>query len=209
MNDRTIDMAEALMLCTNAHERLLRSCRRLSDDQVQGATLLPGWTKGHLITHLARNADAHARRVEGALLGRDVPKYAGGSRQRRDEIEAGAHRPAMVLCDDLEASQRRLERAFSSADAAGWPNAGFRGAGSYEVVEIPMHRIREVEMHHVDLDTGYEVADWPERYVAWELSILLASVPGRLASIGDMRRMVAWLSGRVASLESSVLAPWG
>lgn len=66
----------------------------LSDDDMRSASALPGWSLGHVLTHLARNADAHARRLAGALVGQDVPKYGPGQDQRAGEIESGAGRPA-------------------------------------------------------------------------------------------------------------------
>ena len=40
-----------------ATERLLATATALGDAQVREASLLPGWTRGHVLTHLARNAD--------------------------------------------------------------------------------------------------------------------------------------------------------
>ena len=59
-----------------------------------------------------------------------------------------------------------------------------------------MRRLREVEVHHVDLGLGYEPSDWPEDYVAWELPMLLATAPTRVHRTDDVRALVAWLSGR-------------
>ena len=42
------------------------------------ATLLPEWSVGHVMTHLARNAEAMVRRVEAATRGEVIDQYAGG-----------------------------------------------------------------------------------------------------------------------------------
>ena len=65
---------------------------------------------------------------------------------------------------------------------------------------MPLHRWREVELHHVDLGLGYTPADWPEAYVERELAISLALLPERLDGSGQ-RQMLAWLVGRAATTE--------
>lgn len=197
----------AAELCREAHERLLRGVEKLTDTDVRAASLLPGWTVGHVLTHVARNADSHARRITGALNGLDVPKYLGGSEQREAEIEAGAGRPSGELIADLEASESRLEQVFDRYAAAGWPNGHFLGGSDYRAVACPAHRLREIEIHHVDLGLGYTPADWPEEYVAWDLQTLLERAAERLAS-DDRRKFMAWLSGRGPLDPETRLAPW-
>jgi maleylpyruvate isomerase len=192
-----------------AHQRLLADVSDLSDSQVRAASRLSGWSVGHVLTHLARNADAHARRIEGALRGEDVPKYPGGAAQRENEIEAGASRPVKVIVEDLVATSARLDALFVESVEAGWPNGHARGSGGYGPRACPAHRLREVEMHHVDLGLGYEPQHWPEEYVAWDLHLLLATVPARLARDDQRRSLMAWLAGRGELPVDIRLAPWG
>lgn len=132
-----------------------------------------------------------------------------GAQQREEEIEAGAARGADEIIHDLESSQDRLERLFAAAEAAGWSNAHFRGGGGYGVGGCPAHRLREVEMHHVDLGLRYSSSDWPAEYVEWELPVLLTTVPERLPSLRDRRTVLAWLAGRGPSTPGPALTPWG
>ncbi|MHB1536709.1 MAG: maleylpyruvate isomerase N-terminal domain-containing protein, partial [Acidimicrobiales bacterium] len=83
--DLEADPERAAGLCRAAQARLLAALRNLDDGQARLPSRLPGWSVGHVITHLARNADAHARRLAGALQGEDVAKYPGGSAQRERE----------------------------------------------------------------------------------------------------------------------------
>lgn len=197
----------ASRLCRDAHARLLRTTMGLAADDFRMPSLLPGWTVGHVLTHLARNADAHARRLAGTLSGQDVPKYRNGEDQRADEIETGAFRPADQITDDLESSVYQLEEVFSRCSAAGWPNGHFLGGSDYGADACPAHRLREVEMHHSDLGRGYSPLDWPEEYVAWELPGLLATVPERLTAPGR-RQLMAWLAGRGPLVASTTLSEW-
>lgn len=98
------DPERASQLCREAQSRLVRRVAQLTDECVRAPSLLPNWTVGHVLTHLARNADAHARRLSGALRGLDVPKYESGQEQRRREIEDGATRSSGEIIADLNAS---------------------------------------------------------------------------------------------------------
>ena len=72
----------------------------------------------------------------------------------------------------------------------------------------PVRRLREVEIHHVDLGLGYQPTDWPEAYVHWELPVLLATVPGRLRRTQDARDLLSWLAGRAPVPPPIELEPW-
>jgi maleylpyruvate isomerase len=65
-----------------------------------------------------------------------------------------------------------------------------------------------VEIHHVDLGTGYGPQDWPEEYVRRELQLTLATVPGRLADAAQRRMLLAWLTGRSPTPGELDLAGW-
>lgn len=207
--DLEAESSTAARLCLEAQQRLEHAVAALDDDAMRGASRLPGWSRAHVITHLARNADAHARRIAGALEGHDVPKYAGGEEQRADEIERGARRTTREILDDLHASQAALAGVLREAMTAEWPHADFTGGGSYGVGACPAHRLREVEMHHVDLGIGYTPADWPQEYVEWETRWLITSVPDRLRDPSDQRIFLAWMAGRGSADASWRRHPWG
>ena len=104
-SDLDADPAMAIELCRAAHVRLVARAEHLTDEQVRLPSRLPGWTVAHVLTHLARNADGHVRRLEGALRGQDLPRYPGGC-QRDGEIDEGARRSAVYIVADLDAAQR-------------------------------------------------------------------------------------------------------
>ena len=117
-SDLDADPAAAIELCRAAHARLVARVEHITDEQVRSPSRLPGWTVAHVLTHLARNADGHVRRLEGALRGQDVPRYPGGPVQRDGEIDGGARRSAVDIVADLDAAQRRLELVW---DRSGQP----------------------------------------------------------------------------------------
>ncbi|HMC40846.1 MAG TPA: maleylpyruvate isomerase family mycothiol-dependent enzyme [Acidimicrobiales bacterium] len=194
--DLDSDPALAASLCAAAHRRLEETAAGLDDETVRQPSRLPGWTIAHVLTHLARNADGHARRLEGSLRGEELARYPGGREQRARDIEAGAGRVAAEISGDVAASAARLEETWTACLEAGWPHRDLRAGDEYPTTSIPVRRLREVEMHHLDLGLRYRIADWPPEYVAWELPQILATVPGRVKELSDARSLVAWLSGR-------------
>ena len=85
-----------------------------------------------------------------------------------------------------------------------WDGNGLSRGRPWPCRAMPYFRWREVEIHHVDLGTGYDPADWPEEYVGRELQLTLATVPGRLA---DCHRTTAasWHGSRVGPRHRATL----
>lgn len=202
MNDPERDIAGA----TRAHAGLIADVQRLSDDQIRQPSLLPGWTVGHVATHIARNADGHARLLEAALRGEVGTMYPGGREQRTNDIEAGARRSAEAIAADIAGTAAHLEQLWATMTAEGWDGAGETIAGTTSIRDLPFIRWREVVVHHADLGTGFSWSDWDPEYVRLELarmSMLWASrkpmgmteLPAAALAAG-VRQRVAWLLGR-------------
>jgi len=189
--------------CRGAHVRMHDAIAQLSDAEVGRASLLPGWTVGHVLTHVARNADAMCRRIDAAIRGVVVDQYPGGVKGRAAEIEQGAGRPAVVLVADVVESAGRLNATFASLPDDGWVRQ-VRTVGGVEhpVSSLPFRRWREVEIHLVDLDIGPTAADWTESFVERMMPRLMASLANRC----DQRELMAWTLGRGAA---PALDPWG
>jgi maleylpyruvate isomerase len=86
--------------CRSADARLRNLSCEVDDETARRASLLPGWSVGHVLTHLARNAEAMCRRIDAAKVGALVDQYEGGPVGRESEVDAGAGRPAEDLVDD-------------------------------------------------------------------------------------------------------------
>ena len=147
-----------------------------SDTDVRAPSLLPGWTRAHVLTHVARNADGIAATLGGALRGEQVPRYPEGPEGRNRDIEDGARRGAGELLADLRESAERLDRAFAAvADAGAWDAPTEHDLPAAQWVTA---RWREVEIHRVDLAGSYRAADWPPEFIALEL-------PKPVAGLGE------------------------
>ncbi|HEY6415034.1 MAG TPA: maleylpyruvate isomerase N-terminal domain-containing protein [Acidimicrobiales bacterium] len=199
--------ARAVDACRDASARLLATLDGLDDATARGPSRLPSWTVGHVVTHLARNADSQVRMFEGAMAGNVADQYEGGLDGRAAQIAAGAERPAAELVSDLNRAIDDLDATWGRAPVDVWAT-GHGRMGNGEVcpcAEMPARRWREVEIHRVDLGLGAEPADWPDAYVELELPKALAQLPDRL-SPPDRATLLAWLVGRVEG--PPVLPPW-
>ena len=205
---RQAELESVLAGCHASHVRLLTVVAGLDEAGVRAPSRLDGWTVGHVLTHLARNADSHTRMLGAALRGESVEQYAGGREERAGSIEGGADRPVSELRDDVERSTTELEAAWAAMTPEAWDGNGLSRGRPWPCRTLPFFRWREVEIHHVDAGAGYGPQDWPEEYVRRELPLLLATVPDRLADGAERRRLLAWLTGRSPSAGDLDLGPW-
>lgn len=157
---------------------LLGDTIALADEDWRAPSRLPGWTRGHVATHLARQADAVARLVTGVLEGHPGQMYPSDE-ARAAEIEAGADRAGRDLQNDLDTSAAALDGLFARIDEAGAWDAPVTLRGGREAVAgaLPLARLAEVVLHRVDLDAGFALDAVPEDTAR----TLLAAAAERLA----------------------------
>lgn len=172
--------AADLDLLRSTTERLLATLDGTDEASLTGPSVLPGWTRLHVITHLARNADGVRTLALAARTGQPFGMYP--ARPLRDaDIEAGATRPAELVVLDTRAAAERLLADLETMPEAAW-SAVVHPFGSVDgprvpAVALPGLRLREVEAHHVDLDLGYSFTESP----APVLVSLLDQMPSRFA----------------------------
>jgi len=201
---------------------LLESAAGVSDQQAREPSLLPGWSRGHLLTHVARNADSLRNLLVWARTGVETPQYRHPG-ERSEGIAAGAGRSSAELLADLKGSAAALDgEAARLPDTAWAAQVGGAPGNTHPAWYTLWRRLMEVELHHVDLSAGYTVADWPEPFATYCLTkvaddftgpgspaILLRSSdapvvvqigptveqPAHTAT-GPVRVLLAWLTGR-------------
>jgi maleylpyruvate isomerase len=143
-----------------ATRALLATASRLSDADIGRDSLCEGWTRGHVLAHLARNAEAIGRLVDWAVTGDRQEMYPGGTQVRDADIEAGSGRGAAAQLADLTSTARDLERQLPRlVDGVAVPEVEGRGGFVVASEGLPFMRLRELVFHHVDLDAGYGFAD--------------------------------------------------
>lgn len=208
---------DALDAVRDAEARMLAAIAPLDDAVVARPSRLPGWTVGHLLTHLARNADSQRRRTEGAVDGVVVDQYPGGADERAAEIEAGAGRTAGATVADVQESTEKMLAAWQGVPESAWANVTRDLSGRERTLdELPARRWQEVELHLVDLGIGPTHRDWSDAFVEDRLPELRRGAAARLPDGGrlpppghlDARDELAWLYGRLQRSDLPVLGPW-
>jgi maleylpyruvate isomerase len=153
----------------------------ITDDDVRRPSLLPGWSRGHVLTHVARNADGATRMLRAAADGVVGEQYPGGWEERNGDIDAGSSRPVAEIVDDIVASARRLDSAIVAMPSDAWERpVHFLRAGIQPAWRCVFTRWREIEIHWSDLGPERPPKAWPEAFVTAYLGRELARLPERL-----------------------------
>ena len=223
MTDASDKLAAARALVTVSTQRLVGDPIGVDDPSWREPSRLPHWSRGHVATHLARNADGMRRLTEWARTGERQDMYAS-AQVREEEIDAGAGRSGLELQIDLDTSAERLTEGFAALDETdAWDReVELRGGQRLAARLLPVARLTEVVLHHVDLDIGYEVSDIDDEtagfVLEWSAYRLGArdefprlqlrgdtGLPIDLGSIGQLRTvtgsssaLLGWLTGRAA-----------
>jgi maleylpyruvate isomerase len=206
MDPRELDMC--VTGCAHAHQRLLADldCRVDIGDIDPGApSLLPDWTVGHVLGHIAGNAEAFTRVMQAAVQGDRGAMYPNGRQGRRQRIEELAATEPHELVSTVRRSIWALESAWASCTSSGWHSDARGLGGTFPVAQVPLRRWREVEVHRSDLGWGYLPADWDVDFVARDLPVFSAQwlasnaaveLPAQARELGAGDRL-GWLLGRV------------
>jgi maleylpyruvate isomerase len=185
------EVSHSLDRLAAATDRVLVTVTALSDAQAREPSLLPGWSRGHVLTHIARNADGLRNLLIWARTGKQTPMYASAE-SRSADIEAGAGRPAAELAADVRASAAAFTTEAASLPGDAWtvPVRALNGP-PFPARGVLERRLSEVEIHHVDLAAGYVPADWPDDFLIEALPRVAESFAGR----DDVPPCVAWAEG--------------
>ncbi|MFG2479486.1 maleylpyruvate isomerase family mycothiol-dependent enzyme [Streptomyces fagopyri] len=166
MMDHVRDLASV----RDATERLLKAAGELDNASAAEPSRLPGWNRGHVLAHLARNADALVNVLDGR------PMYVSGDARDAD-IERDAPRPLDVQLADLRDSSARFQETGSAP--ADWSRTvELRNGVTDTAARVPFRRWVEVALHHVDLGIGYELEDLPAEFVTREAGFLAERFDG-------------------------------
>jgi len=192
-----------------AHRRFVAAVSGLSPDELATATVLPGWTRAHVIAHVADAGRAFATLTEAALRGETVALFPGGVAERDEIIEKLALSPDLMT--HLSDGIARLEAAWELCGPADWARpVRFRNG---DLAGTVYARWREVWIHLVDCAVSVTPADWPVELATHAIDFLLSRVPAGVALVatdvdhrwgplsgerlsGTVRDLAAWAAGR-------------
>ena len=154
----------------DATQRLLGTARLIAEPDLRQPSLLPGWTRAHVLAHLARSADAMRTMLIGARAGEDRPAYASAEAREAD-IERGAAQQARELVADVASSAMALRTIARQLPDEAWGRPlRILGSAPFPAGQLLIRRLVEVELHHCDLAAGYGPADWPATFASMELA---------------------------------------
>ncbi|MGH3751357.1 MAG: maleylpyruvate isomerase family mycothiol-dependent enzyme [Pseudonocardiaceae bacterium] len=206
-------------------EHAVAGCSDLS-----GPSRLPEWTRGHVVTHVARNAEGLVRLLTWARTGIQTPMYPSMA-ARAAAIEVGAGRPSAEQLDDVRRTGAAFAAAAKELAAQHWAASVRTRHGSFPASTVPWLRVREVWLHLVDLDTGVgldvlpddiatalvrDVADWMDSRAPTRVEV---QIPGGKPVLfgpetsapvpvsGPVQELAGWLTGRASG--GRLIAPEG
>ena len=128
----------------------------------RAAPALPGWSRAHVVAHVALNAEGLVRALDGLVHGRDVPQYDSSAAREADIAELAAA-DAEELRARFLASCTTMADAIAAMEERHWAATLRRtasGRRTFPARSVPGRRLVEVAVHHVDLDVGHVRADW-------------------------------------------------
>jgi maleylpyruvate isomerase len=183
-----------LQQLADATAGLIAGLDGLTDGDARGLSRLPGWTRGHVLTHLARNAEGGARLLGWARTG--IPGYEYRSvAARAAAIEEGAGRPPAALAADVGTTAAAFAVAAAAVPPDAWQSLVTWTTGQQTRAElIASSRLAEVLIHHVDLDVGFGPGSWPADFVGEMLGVVVSTVN---------QRVLAPLTARLTAADTS------
>ena len=198
---------------TAATRRLVRTTDGLTDEEYAAPSGLPGWTRAHVLAHLALNAEGLAGALGGIVEGRRVPMYRSQEARDGDIDDLASAAPAEVR-SRLLAACTGLSDAIAAvpADTAETTLERTPGGRVFPAAEVPWMRLREVEIHHADLAAGYDRSDWDPVFatnlIDWTTRRNDAAAPFRVRAIDVDETWTFGEGGPVVSGRAVDLAWW-
>jgi maleylpyruvate isomerase len=228
---------------TEAHQCLNEFVSSLSDEQLRSPSRLPGWTVGHVVAHVALNARAFERAARSAMASSPSTMYDSVD-SRNADIErhstlttTEATLLVSAACAAMEAVWGEL---FTGVDSGTFPasildtqTATASGHPEFEINQIMLRRLREVEVHSIDCGIRTRSIDsWSSSFVDADIVSQFATVPRRTSTPVHVvdeqsahyatpgaetasavhltrRQLLGWLLDRSDPTDLPALLPWG
>ncbi|AIY03953.1 MULTISPECIES: maleylpyruvate isomerase family mycothiol-dependent enzyme [Arthrobacter] len=216
-----ISNAQLMERLTAAADNVSAKLGGLSDADVLVLTDLPGWTRGHVLAHIAHVSNAVARQVEYALRGELIEFYDGGPGGRTQAIEMNAGHSAQEHREYISAAFTRALAVLGGLSEEQWGLPVSYRSG--DVRDVSLAYWRELVIHLADLQLGRGPETWSKEFCLYLIEFLTARVPGDLqlkllplalppmtvgagettvSVSGMLTDITAWLSGRTPTMGS-------
>jgi maleylpyruvate isomerase len=200
---RTADLELAERLLGEASSRVVRTVDGFHGGDWTASSLLPGWTRAHLVAHLALNAYAIAGALRSLVADEDDdpdaeprPMYESDEARAADIAELATADPAELRAR-LMAGTTILDEAVSAVPDDAWDVRIERTPGGRQIraSAFPAMRLRELEIHHVDLDAGYATAQWSPEFADHLLDAMAKRVSSPAFEVRPLDSDRTWVLG--------------
>lgn len=133
---------------------------------------LPGWSRAQLVGHLAGSAFGLVNLCDWAASGVETPMYAAPEARAAD-IDKRAALPWDDLVTEVAAAGTVLqERLTTLREPVATRSLRLASGAVLSPADIAAVRIREIEIHRVDLAAEYQPVDWSQAFTLRTLSQL-------------------------------------
>jgi maleylpyruvate isomerase len=223
MDDMTGDPRLHLELLREGTQRLIRTADGFRSDDWVAPSLLPEWSRAHVVAHLALNAEGLGAALAGLVSEGDGPPMYRSQEDRDRDIAELAETDREELRERLLAGCTLYADAFTRLpeDRRAEQIERVPGGATFPAGDSLVMRLREVEVHHADLGAGYSRADWSPAFCTvllesmthrdWPTSFTGAAEdtgdtihyggPGGPTVLGSAADLGWWLTGRGSGAE--------
>jgi maleylpyruvate isomerase len=194
---------EAARSLAEASARVVRTVDGFDGGDWRAPSLLPDWSRAHVVAHLALNAEGMANVLRG-LVADDhddhdgAPTMYASDDQRAQDIADLASSDVGEIRDRLLAGVTVLQDSLDAVPDDAWETRVERtpGGRTMRAAALPGMRWRELEIHHVDLDAGYTRGDWPLDFAEHLLGAMAKRVhPADAFEVRPVDSARAWVLG--------------
>jgi maleylpyruvate isomerase len=189
----------------------LDAVESLTEAEYDAPSVLPGWTRRHVVAHVAANGDALGNLVHWAASGEVTPMYASPE-ARAAGIERGVAMTAAELTGWARHAATALEKAMGWLTQRQWQAEVVTAQRrTVPATELPWLRSRELLVHVVDLDRGVAFADLPAAFLEALVEDICTKRGLDVSTLpeGPLAEITAWLAGRPHTLvDAPELGPW-
>ncbi len=225
MTDREIVLTEVATASIAVREAVAT----MAAVQFRDDSVLPDWTRAHVVAHICGFSNAIARQFEYAVEGKVIQHYDGGAEGRDADIDALVAEDPAVIRGAMEEGLDRMTAAIGSMSGDDWDlPISYREGIAFDGL---LAAWRELVIHLADLDLGRGSDGWSEAFCLHLFDFLAPRVPDGKKFVGDgfsvgdgsdevqvkggLQDFAAWLAGRepegeltFSTGEAPGLDPW-
>ena len=144
---------------TRETDMLLATVDSLTDEEFAAPSKCEGWTRAHVVAHLALGADAMGNMITWGTTGVETPPYVSWDARNADIENLAKKSPADIKAALRTAIKNFADKAATLKDGLKAETVKTAGGAGVTPYAVPALRISEVIIHHADLDTVWGLGE--------------------------------------------------